>query len=201
MISRISKKLAIKIYKNDYKHLGDLEIYTYGLELILSSIFNMLIIIAFSACTGLAKEMFAFLIFFGILRISAGGYHASTHFMCLLQYTIISFGLIVMAKMIMGFSNLNSIIMVFNLLACVMVFKFAPVDSANKPLSDYEIIQFKRKSRLTVLAQILVLTILLYFNHDLIYYVLICSMGILGESITLIPILNKKGEMQYEKSN
>lgn len=192
MISRISKKLAIKIYKNDYKNLGDLEIYEYGLELILSSIVNMLLIITLSACTGLAKEMLLFLVFFGILRISAGGYHAPTHFKCLLQYMIISFSFIAIAKLIMNLGCVTYVITITCLLSNVLVFWLAPVDSDNKALNNKEIVYFRKRSRITVLIQTIILFVFLYLRKDLNGYIFICSMGILGEAITLLPILNKK---------
>lgn len=199
MISRISKKLAIKIHKNDYKNLGDLEIYEYGLELILSSIINTFLIIALSACTGLAIEMLAFLVFFGILRISAGGYHAPTHFKCLLQYMVISFSSIIFARMMMENTMIIYLIIMSCILSAGLVFWLAPVDSNNKQLNNGEIRQFKKRSRVTVLIQIIILLALLYLRNNLSYYLFVCSLGILSESISLLPILNKKGEMSYEK--
>ncbi|PKM93595.1 MAG: hypothetical protein CVU84_14590 [Firmicutes bacterium HGW-Firmicutes-1] len=191
MISNISSKLAIVMYKNNNKQIADIEVYKYGLELMISSIVNMLVMIGLSLALSCFKEAILYILFFAILRISAGGYHASTHFKCLLLYSLIMFPIIRFIEILKVGLNSHFVLLV----CCVSifcVFRYAPVDSENKPLNKKEYYLFKKSSRNTVLIQSTILILLVLLINDIFIYILSCSAGMFVESITLLPILNRR---------
>lgn len=189
MITIFANKLATILYQNDEEKSVDLEVYKYGLELILSSLANLLVLIILSGFLGCINEMLTYILFFSTLRILAGGYHCRTHYGCTTFYSILALGMIYVSK-ITANNSFNSI---FALIACalsvVFVYRYAPLDTNNKPLNRNQKIKFKKISRQVVLieiAVILVFSILLNSN------MIVASGGMLIESITLLPVLNRK---------
>lgn len=198
MISSISYKIAKILYENDEEKSVGLDMYRYGLELLISSFVNILAIIGLSCILGCIMEMLLYILFFAVLRISAGGYHAPTHFKCLFIYSIISFTFVQLLRIVdqSGFSM--PVILSACVIAFMLVYKYAPVDSENKPLSPDENRLYKKRSRQAVIVQVLVILVLAAFGRDQYIYILSCAGGMFAESITLLPILNEKGGNAYE---
>lgn len=193
MISVLSNKIALILHKNDDENLIDIEVYSYGLELIISTLANVLVMVILSVVFGCFKEMVFYFMFFSMLRVFAGGYHASTHLKCILFYSTTSLMVIWIVRNV--FSNGYGILLVVLafILATLLVLRYAPVDSVNKPFSETERKIYRLRSKQVILVQSVVLLILFIVYKDTTIYMLCCVSGMLMESITLIPVLNKQG--------
>lgn len=197
MISTLSNKLANALYINMRDKSEEpipLEIYEYGLELVISSIINVLILFTISSICGLSLEMLIYLISFASLRINSGGFHATTKIKCLLYFGIVSFIMIGFINGLERFEIMTLWIIVCTIISVILIFLYSPVDSIQKPMNSTEKDIYRKKSRLliSILAIIFILLILMW--KEGIKYLSISSGAIMTQTITLIPILNKREE-------
>ena len=82
MIARLSKRIASFFVCNEVIKSEDEEVYEYGLQLLLSTVFNGVIALTLAIISGTVLQCVCYLAVFVLLRKSAGGYHAKTHFGC-----------------------------------------------------------------------------------------------------------------------
>ena len=80
MVHLISERLAVLFFGNRKQSLID--IYTYGIEIILSSLVETVVLILIGIFLKEIFETFLFIVFFSLLRVLTGGYHASTFLKC-----------------------------------------------------------------------------------------------------------------------
>ena len=82
MIARLSKRMASFFARNNVIKSEDEEVYEYGLQLLLSTVFNGIIALILAIISGTVLQCICYLAAFVLLRKSAGGFHAKTHFGC-----------------------------------------------------------------------------------------------------------------------
>ena len=82
MIARLSKRMASFFVRNKVIKNEDEEVYEYGLQLLLSTVFNGIIALILAIISGTVLQCIYYLAVFVLLRKSAGGFHAKTHFGC-----------------------------------------------------------------------------------------------------------------------
>lgn len=146
MIENIAEKIARFIFRNTASDSEVFDIYKYGIEITISSFFNIVLILL---CSFIISDVLAgitFLIGFIFLRSFTGGYHAKTYFMCnglfvltfLIVYAISS----LLNVMNLPFGLLESLV----LLNCVPVILFAPVENRRKRLTEQKKKHFRIKA-------------------------------------------------------
>lgn len=188
MFSSISKSLANFITKDLNYDEEKNEIIIYSIEmfllgfigflaiLLLGFIFNALLPAAIAAITG------------GILRRVSGGAHFDTPLKCL-SFGAVTYGLIgVLAKNLwtIGFVNWVNILLV--LISLIIVTLLAPVDSEGKPIHSQDLKSKLRVSSVMIVMLILVLTIV---SNNLLINIS-ATLGVFYQSLTLLPIFNKR---------
>lgn len=131
MTKRISIMISEQIVRLGGISQEKLNVISYGMELIISSIIGILLLIGISIGLGQPFSWLAFLLGFVPLRVSAGGYHAKTHFLC---YITIG-GLFAACHLIAVGINLSPFHVIVSMIAAVLVFLFAPIQSPQKPLT------------------------------------------------------------------
>ena len=89
MIHNLSQKLTTTFIHHRIIDAEDREIYIYSFELLLSAVINLAVVVLLICLTGQVWGGVGFVLSFIILRQSAGGYHASSHFFCILSFTVI----------------------------------------------------------------------------------------------------------------
>lgn len=89
LIESISKRLTNFFVRNGLIKEYDSEIYSYGFEMFVSEIISWLIIIPIAIISGEFLESMAFVFSFIIFRTFGGGYHANTHYGCIISFTFI----------------------------------------------------------------------------------------------------------------
>lgn len=135
---------------------------------------SMLCDIAFSLLLGLLLgDFLAGLLFelsYSIIRIYAGGYHASTERMCM-WLTYISTLLCIV--LIFCFPFMPVIMYTLLGLSAVTLLIFSPIENANKPLSNREKKVYRKKSLFILLIEIL-LYLVFVWNHATLYGKAVC---------------------------
>ena len=201
MIASVSRKIAQYIYnKNDEKKTS-IEVYRYGVEVLLSISINTLLILILGWILNIFIEIAIFMLAFGLLRVLAGGYHAKTHLSCFLIYISTAVPTILFIRYFqMPLFQQLLFIELLCLVSLFLVYKFAPVDSKNRPMSHKEIFVYRTRSRgfITIFSISVVFACL--FFPSIIYYVTISAGAVFIESITLLPKFNKKEDVKNEKT-
>lgn len=83
MIAKLAKSTAYFFVEKQVVKKEDEEVYAYGMELLYSSILNIVLAVIIAVATNTVFPTLAFLITFIILRQYIGGYHAKTHLGCM----------------------------------------------------------------------------------------------------------------------
>lgn len=160
MIGRISvllsERIGVKLNSSDNERV----VYAYSIEVLLSLLLNLIILSVAAYILNKKWELLIFIIFFSGLRSFAGGYHAKTHAECIL----VSLSMFVVSAMCgTYFKQYGEIILVLGVIFSVfMVFRLAPSESGNKPLSKNERKKYERISRILVII-LSIFAVTLYF--------------------------------------
>lgn len=143
MLSRVSKQIALQFAVRRIINEEDIEVYEYGINILLTGIVNMVSIIIIGILCGKVIECICFMIMFIPLRQYVGCYHSATPkrcFTCTLMMI-----LIVLSAM----ENIpwNVYIIWGLLIICgTVIYSLSPVEAKNKPLNDMEKCIYRRKS-------------------------------------------------------
>lgn len=126
-------------------HLGNklnldedmIPVYAYGLELLLAATLNILLIISVAFIFHRPYAWIFFLLAFIPLRVTAGGYHAGTHFRCTVVCLVAFIIMLALTNCIVDtYKPVISILAsLFNLTTVICL---APVQAAQKPLTPNE---------------------------------------------------------------
>lgn len=141
----------------------DKPIYIYGFQLLISTISTLTSILLISACIKRLSYALCFLLFFFVLRLFCGGYHAQTFAKCFL-ITNLSFLVIVGITELIIITNFKFIIPIINLFSTVVIWIFAPVKNENHPCSEKINKKNKSVSRIIALTYSIVLFLLFLFT-------------------------------------
>lgn len=163
--------------------------YEYGFELLISSAVGILCLIFLSMLSGIPLAWLPYLIGFIPLRVTGGGYHARTHFMCIFTFSAVFLILLYTGKTIMQLRNIHFILAAVSF--AVMYF-FAPVEAKNKPLSG-QLRQRNRKRCLIIsLCAVSFSVALVLMKVSSTIYVMLYFMGILAADISILVVVIMK---------
>lgn len=145
MISRLSARLAGALESGGAIRNEDRDIYEYGLEILISSAANALIVLIAGLLLGKLPETILFMLFFAVLRGAAGGYHADTHAACILIMAA-AYGAAMAALMFLPASVLPWVALCAAGTSAAAVLAFAPASHENKPITGKELLKFRKLS-------------------------------------------------------
>lgn len=151
----------------------DRDIYVYAYEILLSNILSLGLGLIIAIIFGRVMEGIVFMASFIVLRRCTGGYHANTHFKCILTFAVV----LICTMLILSTAynmQAESILLIVAGIASVVICLLAPVEHANKPITEDLRKAQKVKSRWITLA-LLVLCFVDFF---------VLSLGI-GTSLSL----------------
>ena len=132
MIHRIASKISGEMANSSIIDAAKINVYTYGMELLLSSAFGVFALIAVSVCVGEYWLWVPYLAGFIPLRLLGGGYHAKSHKGCLVIFTSTYAAYLLLYPCISGLSlYLYSVIF----LTMGTILLLSPVEANNKPLT------------------------------------------------------------------
>jgi accessory gene regulator B len=186
MLNRIVKNIVQFFYENKIIEKDDIEIYEYGLQLLLSSLFEILAVIVVSIFIGKLFLTILFLIPFCVLRTYAGGYHANSHFKCFLTLIFVYIAFLLMIYLV-NENIINYIALIFSVISELLVLRLAPVESENKPLSMEEKHKYRKISIFVISVETLVV-LLLFWIEPFKYYVFAISFAQIAAALSLVVV-------------
>lgn len=200
MINQLACYIVNKMKKYDVVNEENTDFHIYGLEILLITIIKYLGVFIIAFLLGVVKEAVAFVLAFSMLRNQAGGMHLKSFWICYIITNIITISCIFISKTLpINHTMLYQIILLTISIALVLI--FAPVDTENKPLNEFEKKLYKRRSIYVILIlSIITIGLSLVFNSFIIYGNIV-SLAFLCEGITLTPLVNRKpgGELNESK--
>lgn len=184
MINKISLLLSdgigVKLNSSD----DEKAVYAYSIEVLLSLFVNLMLLLFVAHIVNKKWELLIFIIFFSGLRTYAGGYHAKTHVECI---ALSMLGFVTSALCGVYLRAYGEIVLIFGLLfSLFMVFKLAPVESENKPLSKSERKKYKMISRASVVVLSFAAIILYILRMKTDYIYVTASAAMVIESVSLL---------------
>lgn len=169
---------------------NDVDECRYGLEVFISSAFEVLSILFISIFVRNFVETLLFFAAFIPLRIYAGGYHAGTKLRCYLV-SLATYAAFALVLYILPDDIYLITVGAEVLFALVMVLAFAPIIHYNKNVNYIEISNYRKISVAICIIQIaliLVFTIIFKANR----FVLSFALGQLAESLSMAVVVVKK---------
>ena len=166
MLGTISKEITRHFVRKGVIREEKAPIYSYGFELLLATCVNIILVVAISAIFHHTYAGLFFLLAFIPLRTTAGGYHANSHFSCCCVFV----GVYVLSLAIVSLMSSKGapyVCVILAVVSSVIVFRFAPVEAENKPLSQR--LRKTNRHRSVVISSLnLLLALILFFSpiHD-----------------------------------
>lgn len=159
MLFRISQRI-VSVWSNEQIiPNGCEEAYIYGVQLLLSTVLNVLCIAVISFFAGKPFAWIPFLVGFVPIRITAGGFHAKTPFRCFSFFCVLYSACMLLLNVVNDNLTIPWII-INSLIAMLVVYMYSPLPAANKPLSVAEM-EHKRMLSFTMVALLLLLKIMI----------------------------------------
>ncbi|WIV11590.1 accessory gene regulator B family protein [Proteiniborus sp. MB09-C3] len=198
MINQMACYIFKKMKDNNAIDEENMDMYVFGIEILLITIIKYLGLFIISLLLGVVKEAIAFTLAFSMLRIQAGGVHLESFWQCFVITNIITFSFIFLSKALpISHTPLYSVIML--IISAILVLAFAPVDTENKRLNELEKKLYKKRSIYVIIIGSLITISLGLIYKSFITYGNIVSLGFLCEGITLTPLIARK--KSYEEVN
>ena len=190
MINQFSCYLVNTLKENNLVQDKDYDWYVYGTELLVITIIKFVGLFILSYTLGLVKESLIFIFAFSILRNQAGGVHSDSFFRCFVITNIITIASISLVKYIL-IDFLYILLPILLLLSITIVFKYAPVDTPSRRLDQDDMIKYRKRSRVVVVAGVLIILTYTLIKGSLLYAT-IGAIGFFSEAVTLTPLVARK---------
>ena len=147
MISMVSTYLVSLLLKERIIEAGDQETYKYGFEITIANLVNGMIVLLIGFALHQLPEALVFYLTFLSLRFFCGGYKADSYLRCFLCFCVST----AICLMVSGWiaRSEKAVIVLFFVAATALwlcVFKMAPVEHENRPLTNQERLLFKKRS-------------------------------------------------------
>lgn len=173
MLSFLATKVARHFFDENDKY--PMEVYVYGIELLISTLISTTLIILTGVITNSFIESLIFLLSFSVIRVYTGGYHSMTYLRCNV-ISVLSYVFVYLSVRYAGEYFSNVFVMAGGyILTIILAALFAPVENQNKEIDKKE----KKKYKLLALLMIT----LFYSVSAVCYYVF----GI-AETLIVFPI-------------
>ena len=182
-INRLINKIVIALKTNNIILEGDSDIYSYGLEILISNLFLLLTIMVVGIIFGKLQYTLLFLMIFMGLRRTTGGYHTKKRWQCFCL-THVLHGIIIGLTMLDCTYVMNELVFICVIFSVSIVYVAAPIENENNPKTPAEIIKNRIKSRVMI-SILAIITLAGFYGGE--RYKLICST--IAMTMTLVGIL------------
>lgn len=169
------------------------DIYSYGFEILLSTVTYSIIFIFVSFITNTLLPSLFFWIGFYIVRTISGGYHAKTYLQCHLLFESTHLLYIIFIKLLPNSLRSNAST-IFFIISAILILAFSPVDHPNKPFTKNEKKRFRIISCIHALSILIIYTVFVSINQNIISNnSLSFAMGTFIAAISLMIVKLKQG--------
>lgn len=199
MLHSLSKNIAVFLFDNNDRF--PLDVYTYGIEICLSSLIGIMLILSIGLISGYFLEGLFYIITLFAIRSYTGGYHADTYFKCNLIYV---FSYLFAIGLNIFFSSLNSAFRIFIYLiivitSIIVVCVFAPIENKNKTIDENSKNKFKIISIIAIILVSVTSLLLSYLLHFYQVLIVFPSVFVVEISVLVEIILLKRRRVKNEK--
>lgn len=183
MISKLAKTIAHFFVKQNIAESKNEAIYAYGMELLISDVLNGLLALIIALVSGTVFPTLLFFAVFMILRRFSGGYHADTHYGCILTMVVVMliycFGICSIPSEIVWIINIAFIVF-----SGISIFRLSPVAHPNKPMSDEKGRKLRMKSRIAYI--LFSVTVIILYITKMPMLSLYVSSGIMLSAVAVL---------------
>ena len=168
----------------------NIDVYTYGFELLFSFLFSTSVIILIGTIMSKMLETLVFLGIFVILRSYTGGYHAKTYAKC----TVVTFSTYISVILLTVFIEFvpKSIYILGTSLCLLIIGVLAPIENQNKKILSSKKVRHKVTSIILGMAFSVIGLLFYRYNVAIVKAVLF---SIIADVILMCPTLIMKGEV------
>ena len=145
-MQQLASVLVEMLVREEIINKQDKVIYTYGLQLLLTSGLTTIVILIFGWCTHQLSETFCFLMALISLRHYTGGYHASSYLKCFALSNGIYLGML-LSKHCIEYEVFHQLMLVGSLLTSAYIFYIGSINSEKNPKTEAEMVYRKRMAR------------------------------------------------------
>jgi len=188
MLGTIASKLTSYMIAHGVIPKEDEEIYVFGWTMLLLPVGSCAAILLIGAVFGQLLGSAIFLLFFSLLRSYAGGWHADSFSRCFLT-TIALYGCCLLLHLYLPQASWDWAVLALLLMSIFIIFRWAPVDHPHKPFRDGQKQKNKIASRITVLAQSVLILALMFWQPWLKPYLLWAALGMAVTSFLLLYLI------------
>ena len=137
MIEKLSQSILDYLLNSNAieNNRDEKDYYTYGIQITLSSMLNLLLILGIGFLTFSIIESIIFLMLFIPIRQFTGGFHASTYFKCNLSFCIVFVSILLLYYTTGQYFNTYIAILITFVCVSVILIK-CPIENKNKPIPD-----------------------------------------------------------------
>jgi len=185
---KIFNRITDRLIENGTINTEDKDIYECGLKHIAAMFLNVSTTFIIGFIFGMVWQSFLFMVSYIPLRSYAGGYHARTPLKCYI------FSVILTVCVLLGIKYIpynNILIMIIIIIASVIIIIFAPFGDENKPLDEIEIKVFKKRTRIILLIEIILVCFFMILNITWFVMCVTISISIASFMVLLAVFLEK----------
>lgn len=188
MISFLSHRIALFLKDNDIVDNETSQVCQYGFEIIISTLVGFLLVVFIGVC---CEEFLSAVLFYALfvgIRLSTGGYHASTHLRCKLLLCICClFTVLTTKKFIENYNFMIQTIII--LLYLFIVILFAPIEHKNAPLDSFTM---KRNRVISIIVSFIFAFVIMLGYFEFKKTAMVSSLTLLV--VALLMLLSKLAE-------
>lgn len=145
----LSEKIITNMIKSGVSIEADREIYVYGLTQLFRTLLNVFSTVIIGFCMGMLAESVVFVICLMLIRSYSGGYHSDSPVRCYLISVIAVIMSLGSIKLSIWNEYLSALVMVASI---VILLLYAPIGHRNKQLEEIEVLVYKKRLRLILVA-------------------------------------------------
>lgn len=192
MICLISAKILSFVSKFVNMPTEMKDAYQYGIEIMVSTVFNIVLVMVCSLVLGDVLAGLIYLFVFIFLRSFTGGYHATTYLRCNITMIVTFIITFVLYRLISYFEFPLFVCEAITLMNLIPIIIFSPVPNKHKPLTDD---QRKRSYKLAILiASVLSLIgLILYTLEFFIGAMIIITVTMVSVLIIIEIFMRRRG--------
>jgi len=175
MFNSSAKKLTCSLVNNKVILEEDYEIYRFGIEMGLSMIASILTTLLIGIVFHMLMESILFLFAFIPLRSYVGGFHASDYRKCYWLSTFAVAILLFTVRFVIQIYSVFYILCIGSVCVLIMLF-LVPVQDPNRPLEEVEIRIYKKRAKIVLGIESVVMLTLSLIGQEIAASVLFCTL-------------------------
>ncbi len=196
MITFLGKSISLFLCRKNIIDEEEADIYQYGFESILSTILGFIITLLIGV---ILKMVIMSIIYYGIfvaVRQMTGGYHADSYLKCNITFSLVTLFVLGMTKLICISQTyslpIHSLIFI---ISAICIWRFAPVENPNKPLTPKQKGRNHKAAMIVLLALYILSSVLYAFKIE---FAVLIALTLFSISMLIIIAITKGGQELHE---